>query len=157
MLAKYIRYVVKHYLFAVLALLFTIAYWVSAYNLPKASLVFPRALLYILMPLFVWNFVDSLRGFRKELEAEGKDAAKWECSLHLTTPKVVVALFTLAYIIIMPIIGFVVTTTLYLATLAYYLGLRKVQLLVFTVIYIGVVYAVFVMWLNIRLPSGLLM
>jgi hypothetical protein len=158
MLAKYIRYMVKNYMFAVLALLFTIVYWINAYDLPRASLVFPRALLYILVPLFIWNFVNSLRGFRKELESEKEDGTKWECGLNLTTPKVVVTLLTLAYIVIMPLLGFVVTTVLYLAALAYYLGLRKlVPLVTFTLVYIATLYAVFVVWLGVRLPNGLLM
>ena len=158
MLTMYVRYVIKNYLFAVLALLFTIIYWASAYDLPRASLVFPRALLFILVPLFIWNFVDSLRGFRKTLAAGGEDGSKWECGLNITAAKVVVTLFTLAYIVIMPLIGFVVTTALFLAALAYYLGLRKpVPLLSFTAVYVAVVYGIFVAWLNIRLPAGLLM
>lgn len=155
MLAKYIRYLIKHYLFALLALLFTLMYWVSAAKLPQTSVSFPRALTMLLVPLFIWNAVASVRDFRRTLSLDEAEALKWRCDLNITTPKVVVTLATLAYIVLMPVIGFVVCTALYLAGLAYYLGVRKpLPLLLFTGVYTVAVYSIFVAWLRVRLPDG---
>jgi hypothetical protein len=154
MLAKYMRYVVRNYMFAVLALIFTITYWISAADLPKRATDFPRALLIILIPLFIWNVFDSIKGFKKSLADAGET---WECSLNITTAKVMVVIFTAIYIAAMPVIGFVVSTVCYLGGMAFYLGLRKlVPLATFTVVYIAVLYGIFVLWLGVRLPNGLL-
>ena len=158
MIVKYIRYLVKHYMFAVLALLFTITYWISAAGLPKNAVVFPQALTLVLIPLFLWNFVSSIRGFRETLTSEEAEYLKWRCSLNITPPKVVVTLVTLVYIAAMTRIGFVVSTSLYLASLSYFLGVRQpLRLLLFTVIYTALVYGIFVLWLRVRLPEGLLL
>ena len=158
MLGKYFRYVIKNYLFAVLALLFVAVYWMSAGKLPNASIVFPRVLTYFLVPLFLWNFVESLIGFRKTAAGDNPEGTKWDCGLHLSRPKIMVILVTLAYIVLMPILGFVVTTVLYLLVLSYYLGVRNyISLLLFTGVYTFAIYAVFVMWLRVRLPDGLLL
>jgi hypothetical protein len=158
MFLKYIRYLVRNYLFGVLALIFTIMFWISASRLPSRAVVFPRALLYILIPLFIWNAVSSIRGFRKTLaDADIAEGKKWNCTLGLNRPRIVVTLATLAYIVLMPLLGFITSTALYLAGLAFYLGIRRpVALALFAAIYIGIVYAVFGWWLQVRLPAGIL-
>jgi putative tricarboxylic transport membrane protein len=158
MLLKYIRYVVRNYLFAVLALIFTVMFWVSASRLPSRAVVFPRALLYALIPLFIWNAVSSVRGFRKTLEdTDIAEEKKWNCTLGLNRPRVVVTLATLGYIVSMPVLGFITSTCLYLVGLSFYLGVRKpLTLALFAAIYIGIVYAIFGWWLQVRLPTGFL-
>jgi putative tricarboxylic transport membrane protein len=150
--------VVKSYLFAVLALIFTIMFWISANSLPNRAVVFPRALLFILIPLFIWNFVSSVREFRRTLkDANAAEEKKWDCTLGLNRPKVVVTLATLGYIVLMPVLGFIVSTILYLVGLASYLGIRKpLVLALFAIIYIGIIYGIFGLWLQVRLPAGFL-
>ena len=158
MFLKYTRYVVKNYFFAVLALIFTALFWISAGRLPGRAVVFPRALLFILIPLFIWNAVSSVRGFRKTLADTGiAEEKKWNCALGLNRPRVMVTLATLVYILLMPALGFITSTFLYLVGLAFYLGIRKLPTLaLFAMIYIGIVYAVFGLWLQVRLPTGIL-
>ncbi|MFA9381103.1 MAG: tripartite tricarboxylate transporter TctB family protein [Acetanaerobacterium sp.] len=158
MLIKYIRFMTKNYLFAVLAFAFTCLYWFSAKDLPAKSLVFPKALLVVLIPLFIWNGVNSVWEFRKTLKDEDTpEAKKWNCSLHITSPKVIVTLITLGYTLLIPILGFFLCTIIYLAVLAFYLGIRKpIPLILFTVLLTAVIYGVFVLWLMVRLPSGII-
>jgi hypothetical protein len=158
MLVKYIRYTIKNYLFAVLALIFTIMFLISASRLPSRAIVFPRALFFVLVPLFIWNVVSSIRGFRKTLaDADISEEKKWNCALGLSRPRIVVTLTTLGYIVLMPVLGFITSTLLYLVGLAFYLGIRKpLALALFAIIYIGIVYAVFGLWLQVRLPTGIL-
>jgi hypothetical protein len=158
MFLKYIRYLVRNYLFAVLALIFTAMFWISASRLPGRAVVFPRSLLFVLIPLFIWNAVSSVRGFRKTLVDAGiAEERKWDCALGLNRPRIVVTLSTLAYIVLMPVLGFITSTVLYLVGLAFYLGIRKpVALALFAVIYIGIVYTVFALWLQVRMPTDLL-
>jgi putative tricarboxylic transport membrane protein len=99
----------------------------------------------------------SIVGFRKQLAAETPEAEKWECSLNITKPKVVVTIATIIYVFVLPIVGFVVTTAVYLALLSFYLGTRKpLKLILFAVLYTAALYGVFVAWLGVRMPAGFL-
>ena len=125
MVIKYIQYLIKNYLFALIALVFTIVYWVNLTALPDKSRTFPNVLLIILAPLFIWNFFNSVVEFRKTIKSEEPEKEKFNYTLNITKPKLVVVLVTLGYIIVMPKLGFVVCTALYLAVLTTYLGVRK--------------------------------
>ncbi len=157
MLIKYFRFMIKEYLFLLFSLAFTIAYWYSAHDLPVDGILFPRVLIIVLIPLFVWNFALSVIKFRKTMKSEEPDAKKYDVSLGLTKQRVVVIVATIAYIFLMDKIGFVVCTVLYIGGLAFYLGVRNpVRLILFTAIYTALIYAIFAMWLQIRFPTGLL-
>ncbi len=57
---NYVRFLVKKYIFAVFALIFVILYWHSARDLPPESIVFPRFVTIVMIPLFIWVFVQSV-------------------------------------------------------------------------------------------------
>ena len=158
MVIKYIRFLIKNYLFAVLALAFTIAYWFSAKDLPEKATDIPRAILLMLVPLFIWNGANSIREFKKLLKDEEiPEETKWECGLHITRTKVVVTLITVVYLILTPVVGFFACTIVYLAALAFYLGVRKaLPLILFSLLFTAALYGIFVIWLQIHMPSGIL-
>lgn len=158
MVRKYLRFVVKNYLFAVLSLVFAIMYTVSASRLPAKSLTFSKPVLLCLIPLFIWNFTKSVVEFRKTAaDTQTPDAEKWNCSMHITKPKLIVTLATFAYVALLPVGGFLLCTALYLGGLAWYLGIRNpLRLILFVVLYTAVVYVIFGLWLNVRLPAGML-
>ena len=69
----------------------------------------------------------------------------------------IVTLATIAYIALLSVGGFLLCTALYLGGLAWYLGIRRpIKLITFVVLYTAVVYAIFGLWLNVRLPAGIL-
>lgn len=158
MLVKYLKYVVKNYLFGVLSMVFALLYWLNARTLPAKSLTFSIPVLLCLIPLFVWNIVKSVMDFRKTVaDEEIPEKEKWNCSMHITKPKLIVTLATVAFVLLMPVGGFLLCTALYLGGLAWYLGIRKpLNLILFVAIYTAVIYAIFGMWLNVRLPAGIL-
>ena len=158
MVLKYLKFVVKNYLFAVLSLIFAIAYWISAKELPEDSLTFSYPVLFCLIPLLIWNIAKSVVDFRKTLaDQQTPEKEKWDCSLHITKPKMIVTLATIAYIALLSVGGFLLCTALYLGGLAWYLGIRRpIKLITFVVLYTAVVYAIFGLWLNVRLPAGIL-
>ena len=161
MVVKYLQYMVKNYLFFIITSIFVIMYWVSASGLPERSVDFPRALMFAIVPLFVWNAVNSILGFRgvmrKQAGTEGAQQ-KRDWTLGITLPRVIITAATIAYIILLPILGFVITSVLYLALLTFYLGIRNpLKLAAFTLVYTAALYGVFVVWLHVRLPSGIFM
>lgn len=158
MVVKYLKFVLKNYLFAALSMIFAIMYAVSASKLPAKSLTFSKPVLYCLIPLFIWNIVKSVIDFRKTVaDTETPEKEKWSCSMHITKPKLIVTLATIAYVALLPVGGFLLCTALYLGGLAWYLGIRKsLKLILFVGLYTAVVYAIFGLWLNVRLPASIL-
>jgi hypothetical protein len=157
MFVKYLRFIVKKYLFSVIALVFVSVYWYSAGKLPERATVFPRIVTIIMIPLFVWNFILSIQQFRALCRSEMPEEKKWTCSLRITKPKLVLTGMTVLYVILIPILGYCVTTLIYIPAMTRYLGVRKpVRLVLFAVILFSVLYSIFGLWLRIRLPSGLL-
>ena len=155
---KFIRFIIKRYLFAVIALAFVIVYWLSAKNLPEESLVFPKIITYIIIPLFVWVFIQSVVEFQKlKKDTTIPEEEKWNCTLNLTQAKLVIIAATILYIALIPVVGYVVTTAIYVAGLSFYLGNRSpIKLILFTGVLIAILYLIFAVWLRIRLPHGFL-
>ncbi len=158
MLAKYGRFVIKKYLFSVLALIFVCVYWASAYKLPEKSIVFPRAVTFLLIPLFIWNISLSIRQFRKLRDDETvPEEKKWNCTLRVTKPKLVLMGMTILYALLIPVVGYCVCTVVYIASMTRYLGERRPgKLILFTAVLFAVLYAIFGLWLRVRLPAGFL-
>ena len=155
---KYIRFFIKRYLFALLALAFVIVYWISAHKLPEESIIFPRIITYVIIPLFVWVIVTSIKEYKALLADDSiPEEEKWDCTLNLNTKKLVIIAATVLYVALVPVVGYCVMTILYVGGLSFYLGNRNpIKLILFTLIFFGILYAIFGVWLRIRLPSGFL-
>ncbi len=155
---NYVRYLVKKYIFAVFALIFVILYWCSAYDLPPESIVFPRFVTIVMIPLFIWVFAQSVIEYRKlEKDTETPEKKKWDMSMKITKPKLVITGATVLYILLIPVVGYMVMTILYVGGLSYYLGNRKpLSLILYTGIFTAILYGIFVLWLRIRPPTGFL-
>ncbi|MDO5000858.1 MAG: tripartite tricarboxylate transporter TctB family protein [Eubacteriales bacterium] len=155
---KFVRFFIKRYLFALLALIFVIVYWISAHRLPEESIIFPRIITYVTIPLFIWVFATSVKEYKALLADESiPEEEKWNCTLNLSSKKLVIIAATVLYVALVPVVGYCVTTILYVGGLSYYLGNRKpVSLIVYTLVFFGILYAIFGLWLRVRLPSGFL-
>ena len=155
---NYLRYVMKKYLFVVLALVFVIVYWSSAGKLPPQSVVFPKFITAILIPLFIWVIIQSIVEYRALAKnTEVPENEKWKFSLNITRNKLVIVGATVVYVAIIPVIGYIVTTVLYVGGLSFFLGNRKpVKLILYTGILVAILYLIFGFWLRIRLPTGIL-
>ena len=159
MLVKYGKFVIKKYLFSVFALIFVCVYWSSAAKLPEKSIVFPRAITFILIPLFIWNIALSIKQFRKlYADTTIPEEKKWDCRLRVTPAKITLMVMTIVYAIAIPIVGYCVSTLLYIPAMTWYLGMRNPKkVLIFTVVLFASLYAIFGLWLHVRLPMGFLM
>lgn len=155
---NYLRYVLKKYLFVVITIAFLAAYWHSAHGLPSKSVVFPRFITFVTVPIIIWAIIQSIVEYRTlKNNTEMTDEQKWGKPLRITKTKLVIVGMTALYVALIPVVGYCVTTILYLGGLSFYLGNRQpVKLALFTFAYFGITYAIFFMWLGIRLPGGLL-
>ncbi len=155
---NYVRYVLKRYLFVVVTLAFLAAYWISAHALPSRSIVFPRFITFITIPIILWAIIESILEYRALRDnREMTEEEKWGKPLNLSKTKLVITGMTILYVALIPVVGYCVMTILFLGGLSFYLGNRNpVKLVLFTFIYFGITYAIFFGWLGIRLPGGFL-
>lgn len=155
---NYARYVLKRYLFVIIAIAFIVTYWCSAYSLPSRSIVFPRFITFITIPIIIWTVIQSITEYRAlKNNTEMTEDQKWGRPLRLSRVKLVITGMTVLYVILIPLIGYCVMTILYVGGLSFYLGNRNfLKLTLFTLIYFGITYAIFSLWLGIRLPKGFL-
>jgi len=157
MLVKYLRYLVRDQIFTLFSIGFIIAYWAQVGSLPFVSIRYPMVVTGVACIFIVWNLGLSMIQFRKKLREEGEAGVKVSLRFGLNGKKWAVIGITALYIRLIPIVGYVVTTTLYMVGLCLFLGIRKpLNIAIYTVVLVASLYAVFGLWLNITLPTGFL-
>ena len=157
MFSKYVRFFIKEYLFTLFSTVFLIFYWSSAYKLKIEAIRYPIFFSVIAIIMIIWNLYMSVREFRQVYNAEGDEKKKWDCSLGLSKKKLSVIGATLLYVILIPVLGYCVSTFLYLVGMVVFLGERRpVKIVLYSLIMTGFLYLIFGRWLMIRLPTGFL-
>lgn len=156
MFVKYVRFFIRDYLFALLSAIFLICYWVSARKLPMAAIQYPLVISAITVVFVLWNIYCSVVNFKKVEHLYIGDK-QFDIGFKLTKAKLVVIFATIAYVIAIVYLGFVVSTFVYLLSTAYYLGARKpLPVFVFAAGLTAFFYVVFRIALAVRLPAGIL-
>lgn len=154
-MVKYIRFFMRGYLFTLLAAIFVGLYWNSAAGLPEEAIRYPLIITYITIFFILWNVYISIVEFRKIAHLDVSDK-HFNITFKLDKPKLVVIGSTILYGICIPILGYVVSTFIFLAALAFYLGSRKPAVVVlYAAGLTGFFYVIFRMWLGVRLPTGM--
>jgi hypothetical protein len=156
MITKYIRFFIKDYLTVGLSLIFVILYWKSAYSLPLVSIRYSIIISVIACLFIIGNIVDSVIQFKKVYAAEGDDKEKYDITLGFNKKKLIVIAATTIYAICIPIVGYVVSTVIYLFLLCFYLlnWKKPIVSIVYSVALTAFFYQVFHGALSIRLPDG---
>lgn len=161
MLKKYVQFMVKSYLFTLLSIAFVITYWASAYKLQIESLRYSIVVSAVAVLFIVWNLVLSVSQFRTlyrhKAEDEAGEKKKWDWHLGLNKKKLLVIGITVLYTILIPVVGYCVSTFCYLLGLSFFLGARKPLTLVgYSLVFVAALYLIFQTWLSINLPTGFL-
>lgn len=106
---------------------------------------FPKIVAYILLALSIILIVSSLR---KVNPAKNK--------FSLTKLEVVVLLSIIAYVLLLPVIGFLIATALFILSiqllLTYNLKKTMISMVITSLVVTGSVYIVFEKFLNVNLP-----
>lgn len=157
MITKYIRYLIRDQIFTLFSIVFVIAYWVQAARLPREATRYPMVVTCVAVIFIIWNLALSIVQFRRILREQGEEGVAADLSFGLTPKKWMVIGVTLLYILLLPVVGYLTTTILYIAGLSLLLGIRRpVVITVYTVLLAGMLYAVFGLWLHVSLPAGFL-
>ena len=156
MFSKYLRFFIKEYLFTLIAAIFVVVYWYSAHDLPFEAIRYSLVITVIAVVFIIWNLVMSVLQFRKVYHEEGDDKEKYDLTFGLTKERIGVIIATVMYGVLVPVIGFFVTTFLYLMGLSYYLGAKnRLIVLIYATVLTGLIYAIFRVWLHVRTPTDL--
>ena len=159
MVKNHFIYYLKKLAFLFLCIIFLIIYYFSASNISRAkALIYPNFIMSILGVIIVWNIIGTILEARKELaEKEKKENIPKQNANHQKITKIVIFVSAVSFVFIGQILGFWITTLLYIFLLSYYLGIRNLKLLIpQTVVVTVILYGIFELWLNLGLPKGIM-
>jgi hypothetical protein len=165
---RFLSYLLKNHLFLILSVVFLLVFYNSSRKLPDASVQYPRIVMIGMAIIIIWNIIGVIGEYhdfvkKNPVSPDGPDIKSKVLGFvrgpdgKLIRTKVILYICTVLYPVFLPILGFPVTTVLYLATSTFFLGTRKIGwLLAFVAIVFVSVYLVFIVWLKIPFPKGLL-
>jgi len=147
--------------FLILCTAFLAGYYFSSAGVGRAkALLYPRFIMILFGIILIWNIAGVFKDAAKEL-SEKKQTDKTTGfleSIRKNEKAIVIFLSAAAFVFLGRVVGFWVTTLVYILMLSYYLGVRKLRYLIpQSLIIIAVLYAVFGLWLKLSLPKGLLL
>ncbi|UTR12052.1 tripartite tricarboxylate transporter TctB family protein [Evansella sp. LMS18] len=135
------------------------AYYFDVLTLPnREEQLIVKILFYLLIILVLFEFSKSLFKFaagRKKQDRSKKQLQ--DLRTLLTNKPMILSLMMIGYLVLIPLIGFFVSSFVFLLFLNFHLGNRKVkELFVIPGAVLIFTYFLFVQLLNIRLPAGIL-
>mgnify|MGYP005847696139 CR=1 FL=1 len=145
----------------VLAGAYAFAYWLQIRTLRAREVVVVNLLLIIFAVLSVLQIGKGLVELRRlSADADPEVSRRPDMSFgkFLKNKSFLLIVLTIAYIAVFPLLGFYVTTFLFLTTANVLLGTRnKLVLTLLPVGMLAFIYVVFTLLFRIRLPSGILL
>ena len=154
-----VRLYIKKHFFLLVAIVFFAVYYHTIFKLPERATVFPRLLIYLIIPITAWNLIRSIYDVVKEaseIVKNNPEAATADRDPSLLKKGLVLAL-TLVYVTLIPIVGFHVTTTIYLGVVLFVLGIKKpLSIFIYVVIINLFLFLTFTLWVGLQFPRGIL-
>ncbi|WP_339316325.1 tripartite tricarboxylate transporter TctB family protein [Oceanobacillus sp. FSL W7-1304] len=133
--------------------------FVETLDFTQDSATYPRG---IIILFIFFSILIIIEGFRKTKLMKEKNVELFEgeeSPLHLSvlkSPLLSIAFVTI-YAILIPALGFFVSTFLFSFVFLWFMGVKKWKTYVLTAVGIDLfIYLLFVMQLNVRLPQGIL-
>lgn len=140
-------------------LIASVVFSLNTSHLPGDARVYPLFVIVLLIFLSILLIMDGIRKTKKENNNEQVNYSDDEEKLELKTLKMPFIIFasTALYVILMPIIGFFVTTSFLLVSILIILRNKSVLSYIGVVLITNVfIYILFVQMLQVRLPQGIL-
>lgn len=139
---------------SVVALLFSLVLLFEIHGYPEEVKLFPRIFIYLFMAFMA---ITLFRGVRKTLAPERADSSEWWCRFETVKDPMITAAFVVVYVALIGLLGFYVSTALYLLGSMRYFGSKswKVNIAVAAGM-IGFCYVLFSRALSVTLPVGML-
>ena len=145
-----------------LIFLFVLIYYFEVRDLSESNLLLIKPIFWIMVVLFPVVVLMEIKKWKNtaieqadEPEGETDFDENYELKSKVT-PKLLIYMASIAlYLFLLPYLGFILVSFLFLPSLMYALGTKNIKLLVLIpIIVIAVVYLLFDTWLGIPLPKG---
>lgn len=131
---------------SVIIFIVCIAVWIASGNYPEAAAMLPRPVAVIAALLSLMLFYSNLKKYR-----EGNDKPS-----NLINGKIIrYFIIIVAYLAGIKIVGFYVSTALYLIGASLYLGAKRRHIAIATVSFIVFCFMFFYLILGLKMPTGL--
>ena len=128
-------------------------FFILSRDLKKEAQIYPVCIIILLFLLTTGYVIEMLLAAKKHGVTSGLD----EIFEGFQAKQFFVILgMLLAYLVGMYFLGFYITTVLLMVACLLFLKIPKWQILLSTAAILGLVYGAFVLFLNVRLPGGLL-
>lgn len=140
----------KEVVVPLMMLIFTCAYFFSAYQLSSTSLIFPRIFLFILLITSIYSIYTCIV-FLPSCETH-------EEFVPLFTRNVVFYFFILtAFVVLLPYLGIYIAIPLFLIVSMFTFHIRDVKkLIIIALVLTSIIHLLFVVFLQTPLPAGIL-
>ena len=137
---------------SIFLVLIVIFLYFQSFSCSNEAMLLPRLLLILIAFLSILLFVKS--GGKKARRKDNKEESSKEVFL---SNLLVTVLATIVSILSLSSLGFYTSTIIFLAFIFYYTGFTKKRLIALTtVVFVGFLYIIFTLWLNIPLPHEIL-
>ena len=171
---RFLVYFLKNHIFLIMVAVFVWLFYKSSSRLPAESVQYPNIIMIGIVALLLWNIVGSVIEFREYIKENPSPEKKSDIVnksqiksrfLNFFTgsegkiPRTKIYLYglTILYAILLPLIGFIVSSMFYVGGMTFLLGAqKKINVLIFVVCFVGFMYALFVLWLGVPLNKGFL-
>lgn len=129
-----------------------IFFLVMTRKLPGPAQAYPLFIIVLLLGLTTLYLVQMLIGAKKTGVTSGLE----DFEGFLPKQFFPVLVMIIAYLIVMYLTGFYISTLLFMVGCLLFLKVPKLQLLIATVVILALVYCAFTMFLGVKLPAGIL-
>ena len=141
----------------IVAAAFLLAYYISSraiVNRPLA-VMFPNFLMVLLAIVLAWDIIGNIIKAVKEYKADDNRTIAVLLAKHKKS--IIIFLSAVVFVNVGPIIGFYVTTFIYLVALTFFLGGRNLKIVVPAMAALTfILYVIFNIYIQMRLPAGFL-
>lgn len=145
----------KDLVFSIFMVALSIALAVQSFRFPSDSAFFPRVLSILLLSLSVLLLV---RVFRQLPPEDRTDGIRGNAFNLMKSPPILVFGSTVLYVVVIPFLGFLVSTALFLFGSILFLNRRRpVLAAIYGICYAATIYFLFHTVLKVTLPSGWLL
>lgn len=148
---------IKRLAIPAIVLLWSATYFIEVAGYSKKNQYLIKPVFIVMVVLFVVNTFTDIREWKRERE-ENKGALQISQEEKQVLFKSFLVVVSMAvYVIVMPHLGFIITTAVLLAVLLLIMQVKKpLPYILLPLIVTGILYAVFKLGLHIPLPAGFL-
>lgn len=140
--------------FAIMMYALMAIFLIPLLSYPPSVRIYPMVILSLFFIMTTIYIINAYRQYRKTKEIE--EDLRETFAAFIPRQFLIVLGLILVYIILVPIIGFYITTAIYLALSLFALKVKPIQIGLTLVFFFLLLYGVFTLFLRVPLPKGFL-